>query len=378
MYEKVNRWLDIAERIINLIRPTAYNTIAKTVVLTGIGLIVESQVNFLHAIVVALFEEYIGKSEILRSVLDVSSDPTVGVVLVVTGMTYHVAVTLGKEFIETRKAELPKFPDFEFFFVTKKQSFQPNGKFYLDGPQHSYEQLENIPKYEEPKPKQHENEELRELTASIGKLTNYCPLRGFGHQEEEVTNSRLYQDRFDLLKEWMGFEPVKLKLSNGGAVLANGVSVLLTIPKSNDIAIKEHGVRLPEKPKKQYYTGVSFAPLHDNFSKTLASFNSPVRFEESDDFYEIRWDVKSLQACVNKKANKEFLIKVTKTVEVECTVFCNELPQPYSSTVTLHPASESTSLTLDDIMDDSKFNSLYSEIAENFKGDYKFRVSHLS
>lgn len=72
MYEKVNRWLDIAERIINLIRPTAYNTIAKTVVLTGIGLIVESQVNFLHAIVVALFEEYIGKSEILRSVLDVS------------------------------------------------------------------------------------------------------------------------------------------------------------------------------------------------------------------------------------------------------------------------------------------------------------------
>ncbi|PTO62228.1 hypothetical protein [Vibrio splendidus] len=370
MHEKVNQWLDIAERIINLIRPKAYNTIAKAVVLTGIGLIVESQVNFLHALVVALFEEYIGKSEILRSVLDVSSDPTVGVVLVVTGMMYHVAVTLGKEFIETRKAELPKFPDFEFFFVTKKQSSEPNGKFYLDGPQHSYEQLENIPKYEEPKPKQEENEELRELTASIGRLSNYGALGGFGRQREEVTNSRLYQERVDLLKEWMGFEPVKLKLSNGGEVLANGVNVQLTIPKSTDVIIKERGARLPENPKKKYYTDVAFAMVRDNFSNTLASLSSPVRFEEEEDFYEIRWDVKSLQACVNRTANKEFLIKVTKPVEVECTVFCNELPQPYSSTVTLHPASESTSLTLDDIVDDSKFDSLYSDIAESFKQDY--------
>ncbi|MGI2982293.1 hypothetical protein ACRTDN_21355 [Vibrio alginolyticus] len=369
MHERVNQWLDIAERIINLIRPKAYNTIAKAVVLTGIGLVVESQVNFLHALVVALFEEYIGKSEILRSVLDVSSDPTVGVVLVITGMIYHVAVTLGKEFIETRKAELPKFPDFDFFFVTKKQSSQPNGNFYLDGPQHSYEQLENIPKYEEPKPKQDENEELRELTASIGRLSNFSGLGGFGHQREEVTNSRLYQERVDLLKEWMGFEPVKLKLSNGGEVLATGVSVQLTIPKNTNVKIKERGAILPEHPKKKYYSDVAFAVLRDNFT-SIASLSNPVSFEDEEDFYEIRWDVKSLQARVNKTANKEFLIKVTEPVEVECTVFCNELPQPYSSTVTLHPASESTSLSLDDIVDDSKFDNLYSDIAENFKRNY--------
>ncbi|WP_353243083.1 hypothetical protein [Providencia sp.] len=78
MSDKVNHWIDIAERVINIIRPKTYNTIAKVTVLMGLGLISESQINFIHAIVAAFFEEYIGKSEILRAVLAVSDSPTAG------------------------------------------------------------------------------------------------------------------------------------------------------------------------------------------------------------------------------------------------------------------------------------------------------------
>ncbi|MGE6473183.1 hypothetical protein [Serratia proteamaculans] len=150
MHAKVNDWIDIVERILNLIRPKAYNTIAKAVVLTGIGLIVESQVNFLHAVVVALFEEYIGKSEILRSVLNASSDHTVGVLLVLTGMVYHIAVTLGKEFIETKKAELPKYPVLSCFLHNGDKE-KLDSEFTIRGQLVSLPDRDSIPDQEEPK-----------------------------------------------------------------------------------------------------------------------------------------------------------------------------------------------------------------------------------
>lgn len=68
----LERVIDLFERVINLLRPQAYNTIARLVVGTGLLLLAESQVNFVHALIVALYETYIERSELLRNVLNAS------------------------------------------------------------------------------------------------------------------------------------------------------------------------------------------------------------------------------------------------------------------------------------------------------------------
>ncbi|WP_333005486.1 hypothetical protein [Vibrio coralliilyticus] len=363
MLEKVNGWLDIAERIFNLIRPKAYNTIAKTVVFTGIALIVESQVNFLHALVVALFEEYIGKSEILRSVLDVSSDPTIGVVLVVTGMVYHLVAALGKDFIDTKKAELPKYPIFEFFFDTQLNESQSNGEIYLDGPDYTFEQWQNIPDYEEPSK---EPNEESEMSRTLRELTNSVPTLYPGQRQHKVrVNKKLYSDRAELLKEWLGYEPLKLSLYNDGEVLANGVKVQLTIPKDKGVSIKERGSELPKRPVKYYSTMPHFVAVRDEF-KSILSHQAKVRLYEEDDHYKIIWDKEPQQAGVVSTAGKDLLFKISNPVEVECTIFCDELTRPANLTITLFPAQKSKSLELDDITNDEKFEELYSKIVKTF------------
>lgn len=362
MHEKINHWLDIVVRIINLIRPKTYNTIAKLVVYTGIGLIIESQVNFVHALVVALFEEYIGKSEILRSVLNVSSDPTVGVLLVITGMIYHLVVTLGKDFIDTKKAELPKYPIFEFYFGTQANKDQSGGEVYLDGPNYTFEQLKDIPEYEEPTV---ELSEESEMLISLRKIANSSPVLFNQRQYEVRVNSRFYSQRVEILEEWLGYEPLKLRLYNDGEILANGVQVQITIPKGKGISIKERGIHLPERPQKRYSTAPFFRATRDQF-RGLISYQAKVRLTEKDEHYKISWDTESLQAGVVSTAGKDLIFKISRPVEVEYTVFCDELTRPAKLTLTLHPAKVLKPLNLDDIMDDNKFEELYSKMAKTF------------
>ncbi len=366
MYEKIHKWIDVAERIISLIRPKTYNTIAKIVVYTGIGLIIESQVNFVHALITALFEEYIGKSEILRSVLNVSSDSTVGVLLVITGMAYHLVVTLGKDFIDTKRAGLPKYPIFEFSFCTKTTKNRLVGEVYLDGPNYTFEQLQDIPEYEEPKvepsEKKCEPEQAFRMLANQSMSMYTTGLRPY----QVIVNKNIYSQRAKLLEEWLGYEPLKLRLSNYGEILASGVEVQLAIPKNEDVSIKESSTRLPERPKKKRSSNeISVRPLLNN-ARSLVSHMSKVRLTEKESYYNIIWDVESLQAGVVTTAGKYLIFKVTKPVEVTCTVFCNELTRPENLTLTLYPAKESKSLMLDDIVDDDQFEKLYSKIAETF------------
>lgn len=359
MFKTLHKWLDVFERLINLIRPKAYNTIAKRVIYSGLALIVESQVNLSYVVVAVLFEEYVGKSEILRFILRTSADPTVGLVLVFGGMFYHLTVTLGKDYIDVKKAALPRTPDFELLISTPKQKSDAKGQFYLDGPNCSYEHLNDIPQYEEQKPEnEHSIARIRSLTF------------GLSPQQKEVVNSSLYQDRLDILKEWMGYEPFKLKLSNGGRVLAKGVRVRLAIPKNSDATIKERGATLPSYPKKKYYSigGMSISQSQNNLRIGGPAWDS-IFLSENDEFYEIVWNVESIQANVVRTSGREFLIKLSQPIEVKYTVFCDELPEPFSSKITIHPAQAEVQMTLNDVMDDSVFEKLYLKIAANFKSE---------
>ncbi|HCG7367832.1 TPA: hypothetical protein NJ384_004104 [Vibrio parahaemolyticus] len=350
MQEKVNGWLDIAERILNIIRPKAYNTIAKAVVLTGIGLIVESQVSFLHAVVVALFEEYIGKSEILRSVLNASSDPTIGILLVIVGMVYHVAVTLGKDFIETKKAELPKYPVLSCFLLNGDKE-KLDSEFTLRGKLVSLPSRDSIPDQEEPK----FDESIYGHHASIFRTMQAIQSSPFGDQ----LNKSLYRERADVLNEWAGAEILYLKISNDSRILASGVSVELTIPRHKGLSIKVPDNKYPPEPKaKREY--------NNRFSHIMPSYHNvsipDLRVSSDAKNYYIKWRVNRLQAQTELEADEYVLMKTDKPIDIQCTIFCDELPEPTQTIFKANPPQGTAIVSIDELSDESCYAALRDKL----------------
>ncbi|MBY7733043.1 hypothetical protein JHW46_22115 [Vibrio splendidus] len=351
MQEKVNGWLDIAERILNLIRPKAYNTIAKAVVLSGLGLLVESQVNFLHAVVVALFEEYIGKSEILRSVLNASSDPTVGVALVITGMVYHLAVTLGKDFVETKKAELPKYPALSCFLLNGDKE-KLDSEFTIRGQLVSLPDRDSIPDQEEPT----FDESILGHHASIYRTMQSIQR---SHHFGDQLNSSLYRERADVLREWAGAEILYLNISNDSRILASGVSVVLTIPRHKGLSIKVPDNKYPPEPKaKREY--------NDRFSHITPSFHNISRpdlrvLSDANNYY-IKWKVDRLQAQTELEADECVLVKTDKPIAIQCTIFCDELPEPTKATFKVNPPQSTAIVSINELSDKPYYETLRDKL----------------
>ncbi|MES1310270.1 hypothetical protein ABUS74_06660 [Vibrio cholerae] len=353
MHEKLNRWLDIAERILDLIRPKAYNTIAKAVVLTGIGLIIESQINFLHAVVVALFEEYIGKSEILRSVLNASSDTTVGVLLVLVGMMYHLAVTLGKDFFDSKKAALPKYPVLNCLLLNGDKE-ELDSEFTIRGKLVSLPDSASIPDQEEPT-----LDESILGNTSVFRTMQLIQNTHFGKQ----LNKGLYRERANVLREWAGAELLYLTLCNDSSSLANGVSIELTIPRHKGLSIKVPESSLPKDPKAE-------EDYNDRFQiHSLRGYQDvsipDLRVSSDAKNYYIKWNVKRLQAQTTLEADECVLFKTDKPVKIQCTIFCDELPEPTKTMFIANPPSEAVIVSIDELSEEFYYEPLRDQLIMN-------------
>ncbi len=350
MHEKVNRWLEIAERILNIIKPKTYNTIAKSVVLTGIGLIVESQVNFFHAVVVSLFEEYIGKSEILRSVLNTSSDPTVGVLLVLTGMIYHVVVTLGKDFIDTKKVELPKYPTLNCVLLNGDKE-ELESEFTIRGKLVHLPDIGNIPDQEEVK-----LDESIYGNSSIFQTMKLMQSSHFGKQ----LNKDLYRERADVLREWAGAEILYLTVSNDSRILANGVSIELTIPRHKGLSIKVPKNKYPEEPKVEndYNDRFKIQSIHSYHNVSIPDLKVS---SDANNFY-IKWKISRLQACTYLEADECVLLKTNKPIDIKCTIFCDELPEPTKITFKANPPLGTAIVSIDELSNESYYTLLRDKL----------------
>jgi hypothetical protein len=112
--KKIEKWVALVERVIALFRPKFHNAITKVVILFGLTLSVESQVNILEAFAVASYETLFGPSEYLRSLFKGSSNPWIGATFVCIALVYNAVVTVGFELIQNYKNALPKYPKVEF------------------------------------------------------------------------------------------------------------------------------------------------------------------------------------------------------------------------------------------------------------------------
>ncbi|GKX62410.1 hypothetical protein SOASR032_09790 [Pragia fontium] len=274
-------------------------------------------------------------------------------------MFYHVIVTLGKDWIDTKKADLPKYPDLQLSFSSQKQVQQDN-RLNLDGPLVILPPPDKIPIYEEDeKPVNHPS------TSIFG-----SPIRSLTAEENHIrkshTNTRLYKERVELLEEWAGFEPIKIQLTNFGQTIAKGLRVHLIIPKDNSLTLKQNDEKFPKKPEKYFISGIVM-PVHDLNFLEFARLQAKMRIEDKNDHYELEWDIEKLQAGVVTSSNKVLLIKLTHPVDIKCTIFCDELPEPSNAIITLRPPEREVTINIEDIVNDQQFDELYQKYLSVFK-----------
>lgn len=335
MHEQASRWVDLLERLVNLIRPKAYNTIAKLVVGIGLLQITESYTKIVHAFVIALFEENIGKSEVLRSFLSATSDPTAGLILVIVGLAYHLVVTLGKDYIDTRKSELPKFPVFSCFLLNGDKK-QLSTEFTIRGCRVNLPHKDDIPDHKDIVPDYNDP-----IFGSI-----YRTRAMYGSILSKRKNEDLFRERAKLLFDWAGAELLYLNIANDSSVLASGVSVKLSIPRQKGVYLSMLG-DLPDFPKEETDYFVSGSTL-DNLLKARGP--KVISISSDAHHYHVSWSVFKMQAKTEQISKDAFLLKTDKPVEIECVIFCDELPEPITKTYVAYPASDLIDINLDQLV----------------------------
>ncbi len=345
---EVISWVDVVERIIKIFRPKAYNTIAKAVVFAGLALIAESQVNYIQALVIAIYEKIFGPSEILRSILTAADTPILGMCLIIAGMIYHLVVTLGKDYIDTKKAEVPKVPNLALSLSTFKGN-RSEKELHLDGPSIVLPAKDQIPKYEDSSSgvSPYLNPALQKLSRTNSMFMG----------REAKPNTWLYSNRVNYLNDWGAFELLKIHLTNA-EIIAKGVRVHISIPKSDNLLIKEQVMRLPTKPQKLIDGG---GILVNQFDRVPNFGSSVIRFSDNENSFDIHWDVQALQAGVVSERSFPFVIKLNEPVDISYTIFCDELPKPHSSIFKLMPAQDKVTIAIDDIIDDESFEQLCAQ-----------------
>lgn len=366
--------MDVLQRLIEILRQKPFDLIARLSVITGLGLIIESQVNIFQALIVALFEEFIAKSDWLRSIVDGMADPGVGIYVFTAALIYHVIISLGLEYIAIFKASAPKIPVFDLQISTLSGKASDASSLRLDGLRFDFEKWVDFPDYID------EAEILNVSEKTNGKLT----LGLLGQMREDVAtrpgafrnggvksyvNKNLYRERAFLLKEWLGYEPLTLSLSNKGEQLASDLRVQLVFPVSDNLNIKEPGASMPIKPEKSRPEFSIVDVNHDERLSSLLNFERSLRYALNDNQHEVIWEIKKLQAGSDISSRRKLLFKVTGPVLCKCTIFCDQIPKPYTFDFWLQPTSNVETLGFDALINDEEFNRLYAHICNVFKDD---------
>lgn len=347
MYEKASKWVDLFERFLKILRPKAYNTIAKWVIGVGLVQIAESQAKIAHALIIALFEEYIGKSEALWSFLSTTSDPIVGQILVLGGLAYHLIVTLGKDYIDTRKAGTPKLPLLNCLLLNGDKE-ELNSDFIIRGSRVNLPHKGDIPDHNE-----NELDYEHDIFGDIHRLTSmHNSLLG------RRKNTQLFKERAKVLSQWAGAELLYLNITNNSSVLANGVSIKLEIPRHKGLSVTMPG-KIPDTPQEEIEGFNHLIPRQ--IAPEPIDLNG-ISLDSDSRFYHISWSVFKMQAQTEKMSTDCILLKTDKPVEIKCTIFCDELPEPIARKYTVHPALESVDINIEHLTDSHLYNELSDKL----------------
>lgn len=348
MQEKSSKLLDFLIKVASIFKPKAYNTIAKRVVFIGLLQIVEAEVKFVHAIVIALFEKFIGVSAILRDFLSATSNPTIGFSLVITGLIYHLAVTLGKGYIETKISGLPRVPNLKCSLLNGDKE-ELDVDFTLRGKRVGIPRLEDIPINKDFEPE-----------APIGAAAAVLGLGAtYGSRFGKRKNEDLYKERAKLLGKWAGAELLYVKLSNDSETLATGVSVELAVRKQKGlcVALSTPHPALPA----DFIDDDAHRLLH--IDRVIKAVNpKAVSLNSDSEHHRVLWTVNRLQAQTEECSDDCFLLKTDKPVTIECTIFSDELPKPTTTSFLVKPTLNALDVSIEQLMNSNSFEQIYDSV----------------
>jgi len=347
---KFKKWLEIAEKVIRLIRPKFHNTITRIVVAMGLTLSVESQVNIFEAFAVAIFEYFFGPSDFLRSLFAGNTNPWVGVIIIVLGLSYNAIVTVGLNLIETYKAAIPKQPDILFSILNSKgETFAKD--VTLNGKLCKVPNKKDIPENNSYSEFAMKRIEKQSPSFRVGKISGTStPV--FGRHIDplgEQINRDFFKERAKFLETWGGADILSLKLENVGEILCKNVNVEFKIKKQNGLSVDNQNDLNPKLPSQETESTLTKFRHYDNHPVSY-----DIKGSHTNEEYIFIWEIGDLQAKAKKTSRTKIFIRTNEKIKIEITVFCDELTTPIKSFYSISPASELIEVSIKDITTDTK------------------------
>ncbi len=336
----MDKWLDRFDRILTIIRPKAYNIIARSVIGLGIILVAESQLNITQAIVIALYEYFLGHSEVLREFINNNSSPWLGMVLISSGLIYHYLMTVGKEQIELQIAKLPNAPKLTLFLLNADNEKYKNETICLRGHIVNVPAVKDIPEYRV-------NHNLPNMDR-FGTLFNTI-----GNMER---NPEYYKERAKLLNVWGGAELLRLKIKNNSKTLATGVRVEIKIIKTKGVSVDNTNTVFPKLPSEK--SEDSFSRL--SFISPINAVTYDIKKDHTGNEYCFYWNLNDIQANTFSISETCIFLRSEIDTKLEITIYCDQFQNPTNQEYVINRIHVSpVEVSASDLMSDNKiFNDL--------------------
>lgn len=325
----MDRWLDRLHKLITIIRPKAYNVIAKTIVFLGATLVAESQLNIIQAVVVALYESLMGHSDILRELISSATSPWVGIFLITIGLIYHYFMTTGKSNIESNLALTPKRPDLKLQLLNADQAQYGNETINLRG------RIVNIPSEDEI-PEHEINYDFPDMKALSSILNSVS---------KTYNNPAYYKERAEFLKIWGGSELIKLRIYNNSEFLVTGVEIEIRFQKLQGISALNTQEDFPVPPSPK---------IHNQFELTSplsihTTTHYDIKSNHTHSEYSFYWEVGEIQANTHQASNTYIFLRSEISTDIELTVLCDQLPSPMKKTYKLVRENKALDICIADL-----------------------------
>ncbi|MCX7094252.1 MAG: hypothetical protein NTY50_12495 [Methylobacter sp.] len=334
--------ISLLERVVFLFKPKFHNAITYSIIISGLALAAESQVNIFEALAVKLFEWVFGPSEDLRNFLVGNPNPWVGLALVIFGLIYSAVVTVGLELIQSYKA---KYPKLELAMLNGDQE-KIGENYTLRGAicTHSIDDIPNNNSYSESA-----QEEKRKNSISFN----------------SQINKNFYRDRAEFLKVWGGAEIIGLTIENSGTTLASNVRIELIINKIGKLSASNTNYLFIQSPSQETKeTGIS----NINYKAATYDINS----NDTSSYYYFEWAVGHLQPKELRESKTRIFLRTESNVDIKVRIYCDELPNPIEKFYEIQPTSEEFEFDLNLLKCNEKdfFKATDNKIMDGYQGRY--------
>lgn len=335
----MDAWAEKLYRLIKLIRPRAYNVIAKTVIGLGVALVAESQLNIIQALVISLYEITVGPPLLLIELLRNTTDTWVGVFLITIGLFYHYLVTVGYAQVESKLSLIPQKPNFDLEILNADLVPYEGNEIKLRGYIVNAPSQEDIPEFR-----------VNYIYPGIHGLSNVLNSIGNATKDPEF-----YKKRSEFLKVWGGSELITVSIFNRSAILATGVKVEICFPRIKGVSADNTNKDCPILPSDSKHNSFSVISPVQSFERDIYD----LKRAHTDTQYCFYWAVGQVQANTKVTSNTYLFLRTDKSISAEITVYCDQISSPIKQSYSVISSSNTLDVSVSDLMsDDNQFNEL--------------------